>query len=322
MRRFVAALLGALPLAAGAEALEWLQRMNEAVRQTTYEGVAVYRSGHQLETLRVFHQYAGGEERERIYSLSGQPREVLRHAEEVTCILPDQKVVLVDHQGLRGLLPKLPRTAFERLRSHYEMSELPHSSRIAGRSCTGIRIASRDQYRYSYEIWLDKETALPLDIKLLGEDGSLLEQVVFTQIGYPESLSDEQFTPEVDVSDFQRVQQTVSDRAIQDDQPLWELAEMPAGFRLATRELQRLPGVAQPVTLLHYTDGLAAVSVFTAPQTLPEQALEGLTRFGGVNAYGRMLDQYHITVVGEVPQATVRHFGDNLRRVSGQQVSQ
>ncbi len=307
-------LLAVLPGVAVADALEWLQRMNTAVRNVTYEGVAVYRTGDNLETLRVFHRNVDGQEQERMVSLSGDPREVSRANNKVTCILPEQKAVMVDKSsGLQGLLPNLSRTAFEQLSKNYELREV-ESKRIAGRNCQGIEIISRDAFRYSYRIWLDEETALPLSVNILDEESEILEQVVFARIDYPASLPDEVFDSSLDTSGYRRLQ-PADGGAVPEDAGQWEVADLPDGFRLATRDLQRLPGTDKPVLHMLFTDGLASVSVFTATEDLPAQAFTGESRLGSVNAYGRAAGDHHITVVGEVPQATVRRFGDHLRRI-------
>lgn len=311
--------LACWPGISSADALEWLQRMNEAVRLTTYQGTAVYRNGEQLETLRVFHRYKAGQESERMFSLSGQQREVLRSGEKVTCILPDQQAVIRDHEGLRGLLPKLSRAAFEELGQVYELIQVVGDTRVAGRSCREVRVRSRDIYRYNYALCLDEESALPLDIRLIDDNGELLEQVIFTQIEFPEHIDDQFFQSAIDTQGFRQVsQQDNASTPIADEagDAVWEVRDLPEGFRLATRETGRWPGFEGPVTQMVYTDGLAAVSVFATANQLPDEALQGLTRLGGVNAYGRMIDQHHVTVVGEVPQATVRFFGDNLRLTS------
>ncbi len=307
------------PLVGAADALEWLQRMNEAVRLTTYQGTAVYRNGEQLETLRVYHRFNQGREHERMYSLSGQQREVLRAGEQVTCILPDQKAVIRDHEGLRGLLPKLSRAAFEELGQVYELIQVVGDTRVAGRACREVRVRSRDIYRYNYALCLDEESALPLDIRLIDDNGALLEQVVFTHIEFPPHIDDSLFQSPIDTAGFRQVsQQGLGGLSAQSQsaEGVWEVRDLPEGFRLATRETGRWPGFEGPVTQMVYTDGLAAVSVFATSSQLPDETLHGLTRLGGVNAYGRMVDDHHVTVVGEVPQATVRFFGDNLRFTS------
>ncbi|MGJ8668842.1 MAG: MucB/RseB C-terminal domain-containing protein [Oceanococcus sp.] len=309
--------LGLVPFLAHADALDWLQKMNQAVRDTTYSGTAVYRDGKELETLRIYHRFLDGQETERIHSLSGEMREVLRNGDQLTCILPDQKSVVTDHKGLPGLLPKLSRTAFEDLGEFYDMIAVASSSRVAGRACREVQIRARDIYRYDYALCLDESTFVPLDIRLMDERGQLLEQVVFTEIDYPESIADELLQARTDTRGFSKVhQQKGQEQAVSQSvvpQGVWELQDLPAGFRLATREQEMWPGFEGPVTQMLYSDGLATVSVFATPQRISEDALQGLTQVGGVSAYGRMMNDHHITVVGEVPQATVRFFGDNLR---------
>ncbi len=318
-RSTVLLMLGAVVGGAQADALDWLQDMNRAVRQTTYSGTAVYRDGNAIETLRIHHRYQDGKEAERMYSLSGEMREVLRNDEKVTCILPDQKSVIIDHPGLPGLLPKLSRTAFEELDQVYELIAVSGQARVAGRACREVRVRARDIYRYDYALCLDEQTHIPLDIRLIDERGRLLEQVVFTEIAYPETLADELLKPRTDTRGFNQVQPELSEHSASANMQqaslggIWEVQPLPAGFRLATREHGDWPGFDGPVAQMLYSDGLATVSVFATLQRISQDALQGLTQVGGVNAYGRMLGDYHITVVGEVPQATVRYFGDNLQ---------
>lgn len=314
----VTLVLACWPSIGAADALEWLQRMNDSVRLTTYQGTAVYRNGEQLETLRIFHRFTQGQENERMFSLSGQQREVLRSGEQVTCILPDQKAVVRDHEGLRGLLPKLSRTAFEELGQVYELIQVVGDARVAGRACREVRVRSRDIYRYNYALCLDEESALPLDIRLIDDNGVLLEQVVFTHIEFPEQIDDRFFQAAIDTAGFREVsQQSMGTQPVTatGDDTIWEVRDLPEGFRLATRETGQWPGFEGPVTQMVYSDGLAAVSVFATANQLPDETLQGLTRLGGVNAYGRVVDDHHVTVVGEVPQATVRFFGDNLHLI-------
>jgi len=56
-----------------------------------------------------------------------------------------------------------------------------------------------------------------------------------------------------------------------------------------------------------YSDGLSSVSVFIEEDVQHDPAnLMGGSRMGAINAHGRHLGEYHVTVVGEVPQLTVQ----------------
>ncbi len=63
-----------------------------------------------------------------------------------------------------------------------------------------------------------------------------------------------------------------------------------------------------------YTDGLASVSIFVEPASSDAMPLRGLSRMGAVHAFGREVDGHQVTVVGEVPAATVKHIAHGVRR--------
>jgi sigma-E factor negative regulatory protein RseB len=54
-----------------------------------------------------------------------------------------------------------------------------------------------------------------------------------------------------------------------------------------------------------YSDGLATVSVFIEPWNPQAEELHGLAKVGAAFAYSRRLNDNQVTVVGEVPAATV-----------------
>jgi negative regulator of sigma E activity len=62
------------------------------------------------------------------------------------------------------------------------------------------------------------------------------------------------------------------------------------------------------------SDGLAMVSVYIEKSLADEQALEGESSMGSVNAYGRRVDGHRVTVMGEVPKATVKQIAEAVAR--------
>mgnify|MGYP003423167329 CR=1 FL=1 len=104
----LAALLGlAVPLAQAADAQALFARMHQAGRSLDYDGTFVYQHGDQLESLRIVHKTGAGGARERLVSLNGAPREIIRTDNEVRCYLPDESAVLIGHrrvppQAFRG----------------------------------------------------------------------------------------------------------------------------------------------------------------------------------------------------------------------------
>ena len=55
--------------------------------------------------------------------------------------------------------------------------------------------------------------------------------------------------------------------------------------------------------------------MFIEKQMQDSKNLMGGSMMGAVNAYGKVLGDYHVTVVGEVPQASVKLIGESVKYV-------
>src|SRR5919206_733958 len=83
-----------------AEGLAWLKKMAAASRQLNYKGTIVYQHRNHVETSRVAHYVnSAGGEFEKLATLDGPPREVIRSNDQVTCYLPAAKVVLIEERN-------------------------------------------------------------------------------------------------------------------------------------------------------------------------------------------------------------------------------
>jgi sigma-E factor negative regulatory protein RseB len=309
----VAALLSA-GAAADDSAVEWLVRMGEAARTQNYQGILVYRDADMLETLRLVHRHSNGQERERLVSLSGTPREILRQNEQVTCLLPKQEQLTAGNAGQHGLFPHMTRETVEKLSEHYEV-RLIGRARVAGRLCRGVAIKPRDAFRYGYQFWGDDKTGVPLKVTLTAPDNSRVEELVFTQVEFPKRIPDSALGPEGGVKKSGSAQPVSMTRTEAPKLPpsRWELQQLPPGFKLTMRDVKPLPDRRGELEHLLVSDGLSAVSIFIANQPPPERLFQGFSHMGAVHAYGRMVGDYHVAVVGEVPMETVRLIGDGLR---------
>jgi len=323
----LASTLGIGGLAHATDPQELLLRISEAAKSANYQGVVIYRGDELLETFRVAHRFQDGEERERVQSLSGDVREVLKHDDKVICILPKDEQLTVNRPTPKGLFPGLTPTRVSQLAQVYDLKDAGER-RIAGRTCQGLVVAPRDQLRYGYEIWADKQTSVPLKVTLLGNDGHVLEQMLFTEVEFPESIPDSAFEMAFDPETMRKVTQSAADdiseaaAALVAEKP--ELADpdredlqmpaLPPGFKVVLRDTRNLAdrrGIVEHVVL---SDGLSAVSVFRSQQIVPgAKAFSGVSQMGAVNAYGRLVGRMQITVVGEVPPQTVRMIGDSFR---------
>jgi len=317
--RLVGAVLAVLALALGGEpalaaddAGALLGRMSDAMRTQTYEGTLVYTHDGKLESLGIVHAMVSGKERERLRVLTGDPFEVIRDGDKVTCVWPATKRVLVSRRAEGLLLAKPPR-GLESLPSTYDAVVTGHA-RIAGRDAHVVRIQSHDEYRYGYRLWIDRASGLMLRSDLVAPDGEVVERLMFTEVSQPDSVNPASFEPSVEAAQSTGHGDT-GDGSVALEHPEWEVTDLPAGFHAVSHRRQAMPPDGESVQHSVFSDGLASVSVFVEPPSADPMPLDGLSRFGAVHAFGRRIGAHQITVVGEVPAATVRRIAASVQRV-------
>src|ERR1700704_774065 len=66
----------------------WLERMNQALTTRNYDGTFSHWHGGRVEMLRIIHRVQDGTVSERLASLDGSGRGVLRPGASLTCYLP------------------------------------------------------------------------------------------------------------------------------------------------------------------------------------------------------------------------------------------
>ncbi len=290
---------------------EWIEKMSRAMQDQTYVGTFVYLHGNDVETMKIYHSKINGVEHERLISLNGEAREIIRDADSVVCIWPGTKSVIVSKAQPRTPFPQFDTAQLTSLAEFYEFRK-GRDERVAGRRTKVIDIVPQDDYRYGYRLWIDTETFLLIRSAMSDNTGTLVEQVMFTDISYPESVPLEMFNASIsgkrhewmvdDDEPFKLVEPIINE-----DIPGVDEMALPGGFDLVSDKVTPVAGSTHAVRRLMYSDGLASLSVFIsgADDQSGGGALHGATSMGAVNAFGVLHEQWHATVVGEVPRITV-----------------
>jgi sigma-E factor negative regulatory protein RseB len=174
-------ILAVAPAYSDEVATRWLERMSQAAHKLNYIGTFVYMQDRKLETMRLLHAVDAEGERERLVSLSGPAREVIREYGQVTCYLPSKDALVARHPSAALNFPINLPTHWEQLSSVYDF-KVVGQKRVAGHAATHIAIVPRDNYRYGQNYWIDNETGLLLRTDITDEKGSELEQLEFTSL--------------------------------------------------------------------------------------------------------------------------------------------
>ena len=289
----------------------WLQRMVRATHNLNYQGTFIYEHDSHLQTMRIVHSAGNGGERERLVTLSGPSREVIRNGDTVTCILPDNHSVVVERSHSVRPFPIALPSRLEQLEHYYTMS-LQGEERIADLPARHIAIKPRDDYRYGHNIWLDEDSGLLLKAELVDEKGRMVEQLLFTSVEFFDRVPPRLLEPQTTGKNryrYKRAQE--KDEAVHDTG--WRVVRLPPGFQEEVHRRHYMPSLKAPVEHFVFSDGLASISVFIERHKQGAHNLIGTTRMGAVNAYGRLVDDHLVTVVGEVPPKTVKLVADSVR---------
>ena len=292
-------------------AIKWLHKMVSAVQMLNYEGEFIYLHDKQLESLSIVHQYSAGVERERLVSLNGEAREILRQGSEVTCVWPETKSVIIEQGGLKKSFPSTFPMDLHSLDESYVFKFGPED-RVAGRAVHVVTIMPKDGFRYGFKLWLDDETALPLKSIRLDETNQAIEQIMYTSILVNTVIDDSKLKLQ---SMGRTYSWTINEATQNNEKKLthWEVAKMPVGFILQRAKMVSIPHATDLVEHLIYTDGLATVSAYIE-SGVGAGPLTGSSNMGALSAYGVSKGHYFITVVGEVPAVTVKTIASSIAR--------
>ena len=305
--------------AADVGARGWIEKMSIAMQDLDYNGTFVYLHDGDIESMQIFHRKKDGVEHERLVSLNGEAREIIRNADDVVCIWPGSKSVIVTKAKPRTPFPRFEPEQMQSLEAYYQFKEL-EPARIADRAARTIDISPLDEFRYGYRLWIDKETSLLLRSAMSDYQGVILEQVMFTEIELEETMPLDLFHVSAEGKRYEWLASSDLHEQLQpeikkSDIPTISKMALPNGFELTSEQISPVAGSSKPARRLMYSDGLSSVSVFIAETAVETGDLLGGSTMGGVSAYGLKLGDYHATVVGEVPMHTVKMVGESIQLV-------
>lgn len=293
------------------EARAWLERMAAAMNHMSYQGTFVYVRDGQLEAMRITHVVDEQGLRERLYSITGPQREIIRDSEGVRCVLGDDRSVMEDPLVSGAMFPEFPFEDMAGENSVYRF-ETGGTARIAGQIGRRVTVVPGDEFRYGYDLWLETGTGLLLKWVLFDTQKKALAKLVFTDLRLGEEIDLDELESDTPPEAFTRLQNTMPARQVMTRaNPEWRPEVLPPGFRLATHRHQSEG--ENVFEHLVYSDGLASVSVYIESDGDHAPAHQGLSRIGTANAFTRMLGSRQVTVIGEVPEVTVRAIGDAFK---------
>ena len=294
---------------------KWLAKMHHAAHMINYDGTFVYGQNNEMTSMQIIHSVDENGEFERLISLDGSGREVIRSGDTVTCVLPDKKSVVVDKSRPDSEFPPTFPLKIEQLSKFYTF-HFGKEGVVAGQTAIKLMIKPKDSYRYAHTLWIDAKSGLLLKDHLIDDNGKIVEQFMFTQINYPKVIEKTRLISDSKHKKFTwyKAKDFKSNDEVKKSMS-WKIMNVPAGFVPGVQRHHNMTMSAMPVEHFMYSDGLSSVSIFVEKKMKKSKNLIGGSTMGAVNAYGRTVGKYHVTVVGEVPHATVKMIGDSVEHI-------
>ena len=286
------------------EAMSLLNRVYAATQKLSYTGTFIYQYGTQSETSRITRIVEGSIALEKLETLDGQPREIVRSGDDVVCYLPAQTTVRIDKQSAQRNFPGLLPAQLKELTENYAIRR-GDSERVAGFDCQVLILDPRDNMRYGHKLWIDSQTGMLIKARTFDARNEVMEQFAFIQLKIGGNIDRasvrSKFAGKTASWRVEDAAATSANLA----QSGWSIRSSPPGFR-KIMEMKRTLGGNAGVGHIVLSDGLAAISVFIEPSgarvSHPEHS-----RQGAINVYVRQLAGHRITVVGEAPAESVRY---------------
>jgi sigma-E factor negative regulatory protein RseB len=309
---------GGVHAAPPAEARAWLQRVHGAASQRNYRGTLVVSAGGSMSSARLAHYCQGTQFFERIEVLDGQTRQVYRHNDRVMTLWPAAKVARVEQRDSVALFPAVLSGSAEQLFERYDM--VPEGAdRVAGYGAAVYLLRPRDGQRFAQRLWAEQSSGLLLRADVLAPDGRVLETAAFTDLEIDVKPRPETVLKPMKSLDGYRVMQIAPQRTALDAEG-WQFKSLVPGFKQISCVKRSLEppatgdrGAAADVLQTIFSDGLTHVSVFIEPFHADRHRPGGAV-IGATHTLRHALGPYWVTVMGDVPMATLKQFAAALER--------
>lgn len=310
-----------------AVAVQWLRRIQTAGEQTHFTGTVMLQQGQETHASRIAHRFDQSGVQERVHALDGEPHEFVRVNNEVRCLWPQARTVVVEWRAAQDNFPALFDGAAAEVLKHYQFTLGP-VQRVAGQDCQVIELTARDALRYGHRLCAAQSNGMLLSAQVLGEGKSVVEHMAFTDVQMAQTLDRSAVEPSWPTEGW-RVDRTEHE-PVDVHAAGWSFW-VPEGFRRVREVLRKMnlrgeaktaqaKAKAPPTPDVRamqsvYTDGLATLSVFIEPQGAAAPAPvvdERIYGQGATHALSRQVGRATVTVVGELPATTVRKVAQSV----------
>lgn len=284
----------------------WFDRMARSLRDLNFEATLVQSQGQRIQPLVWLHgNYDHQTDLELLIYLNGADNRALRVGDQTYYYSQIGGSYTLQSDVTVGLIPPAFYEPFANIAQHYQVIA-SGGMRVTGRPAQYLRLISRDDYRYHYDLWVDRDSGMLLKLQMMTPQGEVLEQLQLTSIMFSDEIP-EQLT---EVSAIQRPPKLYDTQQLSELRfalrPNW----LPGGFDLRRAHHRQLYDTQLPTDYFLFSDGLTEVSIYVTEQQA--QKLPSLAYQGPESLVNTFVEGYAVTVVGKLPADTLQRIAENM----------
>ncbi|MGF1755575.1 sigma-E factor regulatory protein RseB [Vibrio makurazakiensis] len=284
-----------------------LDQMNEASQHLNYELSYILIKKNSIEPLLYRHALSEDQQLAHLVYLSGPVREVIRRDNEVSYIEPGIEPFTIESGTMVAPVIPMLNTDVDSLDQFYDYVKVGRA-REAGTATQVLRIVPKDGLRYSYVLWIDEKSKLPLRADLLDRDGEVLEQ--YRTISYAVNSRLAEVMGGLRSAQLPKVLSLPEGAKVSESD--WNVSWTPDGFEAKELSRYQMAVTDRMVESQLFSDGLFSFSVYVSDKD--EHSLKGqLVRQGRRTLHSLISGDNEISVVGDIPPATAQRIAQSVK---------
>jgi len=281
-----------------------LQGMGKASQSLNYEMGFINITKQGIDSFRYRHAVSNQSSLAQLVLMDGPRREIVQRGKDISYFETGLQPFTLDGDHIVDSLPSIVFSDFSQLSKYYDFIAVGRA-RAADRLSQVIRVVSRDGTRFSYVIWVDEQTKLPMRVDLLDRDGETLEQ--FRVISFYDGQQVVDVLADLEKASLPPVLSLPASEQVKFG---WQVKWLPAGVAEVASSRRNLPNMPVTIESRLYTDGLFSFSVNISATT--NGPSEQLIRQGRRTVQTEVRNGNEITVVGELPPSTAKRIADSI----------
>ena len=291
-------------------AVKYLQLMQLAYKTLNYELLYLNSLENQMEPKQLIHGVIGDQEVSYFRYLNGAMRESLQFEGKISYFEQGSQAYTLLSAHNRSVFANIANFDYQKGLQSYDYIILG-KGRITGKQVVAIRMASKDEYRYSHIVWLDMESHLPLRLDTLNQDNLILDQVMVVSLLISETINPwlEKLTQQ-QLPQLLHIPQASTEQASQ-----WQVNWLPNGFKVVRNDQHKLvTDENEPVSYIMLNDGIVSVSIYISARKIALNEKQKIIQRGATVLYTHQKEGVEINVVGEIPVITAKRLVESVTK--------